>query len=407
MYKIAGIDVHKKMLAVVVSDVAGEGELHFERRKFLTVASGLREVAAWLAEEGVREAVMESTAQYWRPVWQELGGHCELFLAQAFSNRAPQGRKRDFADAERLVRRHVAGELILSFVPDAEQRLWRTMTRSKYQLTRDRVRLHSQIEALLEQARIKLSSHLSDLLGVSGRRILQALAAGQKDPAQLAALADPAVRATPAQLQDALSAATSMHDLHRQLLSMFLERLELIQRQADLLERSIAQQLRAWHDAMRRLAEIPGFGVDSAQQVIAEVGPAAATFPTPQQLASWVGVCPGRQESAEVSVSDRSPKGNRTMRRVLTQVANAAAKTDGSVFQSFYRKLVTRKGHNKAIWAVAHRLCRLVWKILHEGARYIEYATRPNARAARKRATRLLHDLRAMGYQVQISPMPA
>jgi hypothetical protein len=146
----------------VVSDVAGEGEFQFERRKFGAVASELRALAAWLKERDVRETVMESTAQYWKPVWHELEGQCKLFLAQAHSNRAPQGRKRDFADAERLLRRHVAGELILSFVPGPEQRLWRTTTRSRHQLTRDRVRIYSQIEALLEDARVKLSSIVSE-----------------------------------------------------------------------------------------------------------------------------------------------------------------------------------------------------------------------------------------------------
>jgi hypothetical protein len=128
-YRVAGIDMHKSMLAVVISDVAGEGEFQFERRKFGAVPSELRALAVWLKEQDVREAVMESTAQYWKPVWHELEGQCQLSLAQAQSNRAPRGRKRDFADAERLLRRHVAGELILSFVPNPEQRLWRMMTR--------------------------------------------------------------------------------------------------------------------------------------------------------------------------------------------------------------------------------------------------------------------------------------
>jgi transposase len=161
-YTVAGIDVHKKMLAVVVTDVAQGGEFEFERRKIGALDSELRALAKWLAERGVREAVMESTAQYWKPVWRELEWQCKLYLAQAQSNRAPRGRKRDFADGERWVRRHVAGELILSFVPDPEQRLWRTVTRSKYPLTCDRVRLQNQLESLLEDGRIKLSSCVSD-----------------------------------------------------------------------------------------------------------------------------------------------------------------------------------------------------------------------------------------------------
>jgi transposase len=289
------------MLAVVIGNAAREGEFQLERRKFGATESELRQLATWLAEHEVREAVMESTAQYWRPVWQQLEGQCELHLAQAYSNRAPRGRKRDFADAERLLRRHMAGELILSFVPNPEQRLWRTLTRTKQQLTRDRVRIHSQLESLLEDARIKLSGWVSDLLGLSSRRMLQALAKGETDAVRLAAMAEPKLRATPEQLQDALHAAAALSVLHRQILDLFLARLELIENQMDVLDKSIGEALHGYHDAVLRLAEEPGFGIDSAQQVIAEVGPTAAVFPSAEQLSSWVGTCRGREESAEVS----------------------------------------------------------------------------------------------------------
>jgi transposase len=402
-YSVAGIDIHKKMLAVVISDAACEGPFRFQRRKFGTGDSELRALGQWLAEREVREAVMESTAQYWKPVWRQLEGQCQLHLAQAHSNRAPRGRKRDFQDAERLVRRHVAGELILSFVPAPEQRLWRILTRSKHQLTRDRVRLYSQLESLLEDARIKLATRLSDLLGRSGRRMLLALANGETDPAAVARLAEPEVQATPAQLADALSAAATLSPLHRQILGLALERWDLMQRQSATLQSSIASALLAHQEAVLRLAVVPGFGMDSAHQVIAEVGPQAATFPTPGQLASWVGVCPGREESAEVSKSNRSPKGNRAMRRVLNQVALAAIRTKGSAFANLYRRLVPRLGHNKTVWAVAHRLCRLVWKILHQGAAYIEYGKIADPKAAQSRALKLARQLRSLGYQV-ISP---
>jgi transposase len=179
-YRIAGIDVHKKMLAVVVSDVKVDGGFQFERRSFGGNSEQLRLLAAWLLEQEAEEIVMESTAQYWKPVWETLKRYwkpiCEkregarrksgtLHLAQAESNRGPRGRKRDFPNAERLVKRLVARKLTLSFVPDAEQRLWRTVTRRKYQLTRDRVRLNNQLESLLEDAHIKLSSLVSDFDG--------------------------------------------------------------------------------------------------------------------------------------------------------------------------------------------------------------------------------------------------
>ena len=399
-YRIAGIDVHKSMLAVVVTDVAAGGDFHFERRKFGALGSDLQELSQWFAELGVREAVMESTAQYWKPVWRQLEGQCVLHLAQAQSNRAPRGRKRDFADAERLVRRQVAGELILSFVPDVEQRLWRTITHTKYQLTRDRVRLQNQLESLLEDGRLKLGSCVSDLLGVSSRRMLRAVAQGESDPATVAALAEENLQATPEQLVDALSAVRSLSSLHRQILKLFLDRLDLIEKQLQILHRQIAKALRRHQQAVMRLATVPGFGVDSAQQVIAEVGPSAATFSSAEQLASWVGVCPGREESAGVSRSDRSPKGNRMMRRVLMQVAYAAVRTKGSIFQSLFQRLRTRLGPFKAMWAICHRICRLTWKILHQGIEYIEFGQGRDPKKEQHRINRIIRSLRSLGYQV-------
>jgi len=395
----------KKMLAVVVADSAREGELHFERRKFLSGPGELRKLAEWLDQLQVQEAVMESTAQYWQPVWQALEGRCHLELAQAQSNRGPRGRKSDFRDAERLVRRYMADELILSFVPDPEQRLWRTLARTKQQLTHDKARLQNRLEALLEEMRIKLSSLVSDLLGVSGRRMLKALADGEKDAARLAALADSSLRATQQQLCDALSAAATLNGHYRRVLRQFLDRLELNERQIAELEQELATTLKEHESAVARLAEVPGLGVDSAQQIIAEVGPKAETFPSAAQRCSWVGTCPGKEESAEESKSDRSPKGNRAMRRILNQSANAAVKAKGSVFQGLYRRLKGRnpKGHKRAVWAVANRLCRIIWKILHDGVRYQERGSGPNTRAVRKRAQRLLRELRGLGYQVQLT----
>ena len=299
----------------------------------------------------------------------------------------------------------MAGEWILSFVPDPEQRLWRTLTRSQQPLMRDRVRLHSQVESLWEDAKIKLATVVSDLLGVSSRRMREALADGETDPTALAALAEPGLRATPEQLADVLQAAVTMSALHRKVLRLFLDRLDLIERQIQTLPETIASAMQAHQQAIMRLAAVPGFGVDSAQQVIAEVGPQAATFDSAAQLASWVGVCPGREESAEVSKSNRTPKGNRALRRILSQSANAAIRAKGSIFQSMYRRLVPRMGHNKTIWAIAHRLCRLAWIILHQHAEYVEYGKERDAKAAQRRTATLIRTLRALGYQV-IPPTP-
>jgi transposase len=413
-YRIAGIDVHKKMLAVVVADV--EGEFQFERRQFGTTPDHLRLLSEWFVEQEVEEVVMESTAQYWKPVWgalerywkpacQKRGGagpmSGALHLAQAQSNRGPQGRKKDFPDAERLVKRFVAQELTLSFVPDSEQRLWRTVMRRKYQLTCDRVQLQNRLESLLEETHIKLSSLVSDLLGLSARRMLQALADGETNPTSLAALADKKLRATPAQLCDALSACTELNPVYRRLLKMVLEELQFLEQQIVKLEHEMASLLIQHQGVVQRLAEVPGLGVASAQQIIAEVGAKAATFASQKHLSSWVGACPGDKESAGVSTSHRSPKGNRQMRRILNQCANAAVRTKGSIFEIVYRRLVLRLGHNQTIGAIAHRLCRLIWIILHRGVRYEERGQAVCERLKRIRTARMIRQLRSIGYRVE------
>ncbi len=415
-YRIAGIDVHKKMLAVVVSNVEVESEFQFERRMFGSNPEQLRSLAAWLLEQEVEEVVMESTAQYWKPVWEELERYWKpmrekregarrksgtLHLAQAQSNRGRRGRKRDFPDAERLVKRLVARELTLSFVPDAEQRLWRTVTRKKDQLRRDRVRLHNQLESLLEEAHIKLSSLVSDLLGASALRMLKALADGETNPAALAALADQKLRATPEQLCDALGACTDLKPVYRRLLKMVLEQLQFLEQQIGQLDQELATLLHPHQDAVQRLAEVPGLGVDSAQQIIAEVGPTAATFPSEKSLSSWVGACPGDEESAGVNYSHRSPKGNRQMRRLLNQAANAAAKTKGSIFEIVYRRSVTRLGHNQAIGVIAHRQCRLIWLILHQEVRYEERGPAVTTQSKQRRTWKMIRQLRSLGYRIQ------
>src|SRR5664280_2069698 len=408
-YKVAGIDVHKKVLMVVVAEVdASQPEWNLQRRRFGTTTSELRQLAGWLREQDVKEAVMESTAQYWKPVWYELEPYVRLQLAQAFSNRAPRGRKHDFRDAERLVRRLVANELILSFVPAAEQRAWRTMTRMKCQLACDRVRLHNQVECRLEEMRIKLSSVLSDLLGVSGQRILGALAGGETDPQQLAKLGEERLQCSQQQLIEAL--AGKPEPMHRQLLGLYLPRLQLIEEQSQQLNGMVAQAMQAHQDAVVRLAvvrlaEVPGFGADSAQQVIAEVGAQASTFPSAAQLTSWVGTCPGKNESAEENHSSRSPKGNKFVRRVLTEAAQAAVRTKGSQFQVVFRRLLPRLGYKQALWAIAHRLCRLVWKILHEGVSYIEHGAARDPKARQQRARVLTRKLRQLGYKVELTPL--
>ena len=421
-YRIAAVDVHKKMLAVVVADGEGEGAYQFERRKFGATPGELHVLAQWLDQQEVEEVVMESTAQYWRPVWgtleqywrparQQREGASQmsgtLHLCQAKSNHGPRGRKNDFLDGERMVKRLVAEELVLSFVPDPEQRLLRTVTRRKHQLTRAKVGFKNQLESLLEQGHIKLSSFVSDLLGVSARRMLQALAEGESDPAALAAMADRGLHATPEQLRDALGASAHLSKVYRRLLKLALEELQLIETHIEQLDREAMELLKGHEDVVQRVAEVPGFGPDSAVQMIAEVGTQAANFPAAKKLSSWVGVCPGNEESAGESQSTRSPKGNRHMRRLLNQAAQSAVKVKGSIFEVTFHRLLPRLGYQQAIWAIAHRLCQLLWLILHKGVRYEERGPAVSAKSKRTRAARMIRELKKLGYRVDGGPIPA
>jgi len=237
--------------------------------------------------------------------------------------------------------------------------------------------------------------------------MLHALAEGETDPAALAALGDKRLRATPAELSNALGACTELNPVYRRLVRLALDDLQLIEQQIGQLDQQIASLLREHQDAVQRLAEVPGLGVDSAQQIIAEVGAKAATFASAKNLVSWVGACPGEEESAGVNRSKRSPKGNRQMRRILNQAANAAVKHKGSIFEIVYRRLVLRLGHNKTIGAIGHRLCELIWIILHNGVRYEERGPSVCEKAKRVRTSRMIRTLRTLGYRVEPAVIPA
>jgi transposase len=403
---VAGIDVHKRVLMVVAMpscESVEESERCLQRRRFGTTTAELVHVAAWLQQLGVKEVVMESTAQYWKPVWLGLENQFGLRLAQAWSNRAPRGKKTDFKDAERLVRRYLAGELTLSFVPDAEQRLMRSLTRRRKQLTRDRVRIQNQVESLLEETRIKLSTVVTDLFGASGVRILSALAAGETDAVKLAALADSRVQKSAEDLAEALTGAAT--DIHRKLLRQHLKQLELVDQQLGELTALTGAAMQEHSDSIARLARIPGIRVLAAQQILAEAGPQASAFASAGRFCSWIGVSPGRNESAGENHSSRCPKGNMYLRSVLCQAAQAAVRTKNSSFQQKFQRLVPRLGYAKAIWAIARHLSVVVWKILHENAEYVERGLPTSPAAMARRLQRVRKELRALGYSDKLQPL--
>jgi transposase len=349
---------------------------------------------------------MESTAQYWRPVWMALEGQFTLTLAQARSTRAPRGRKWDKADAQRIAKRLLSGDLTVSYVPSPEQRDWRLLSRTQVAMHESAVRVRNQIEVLLEQAQVKLSSVVTDILGKSGRRMLDALICGINDPVELAALGDRRLQATREQLADALSG--HLTEAQRIVLKLYLEQIDTIERHILQIGQSLAQALALHQDAIERLCEIPGIGVRTAQHIVAETGPKADVFDSAGKLASWAGMCPGQQESAGVSVSSRSAKGNWMLRRTLCQTAWAAIATKGSEAKSRFQRWRLRIGTQKAVWAIAHYQLRIVWKVLHDGVRYRSPDTETlTQRALLARAKRAINDLRRLGYAVSITPPSA
>jgi len=206
----------------------------------------------------------------------------------------------------------------------------------------------------------------------------------------------------------ALGACTDLKPVYRRLLKMALEQLQFLEQQIGLLDQEIASLLRQHQDAVERLAEVPGLGVDSAQQIIAEVGSTAATFPSAKQLSSCVGACPGDDESAGVNYNHRSPEGNRHMRRVLNQTAIAAVKTKGSIFEIVYRRSVLRLGHNQAIGAIAHRQCQLIWSISHQGVRYEERGPAVTKQSKQRRTAKMIRQLRSLGLWIEPqNPQPS
>jgi transposase len=401
---LAGIDVHKKMLAVVMRRER-EGETEYEKRKFGTTRNEIEHLAAWLQQEQVSEVVMESTAQYWRPVWYGLEAHFRLHLCHPLQVRAPRGRKRDFRDAQRLVDRWWAGDLEDSFVPGAEQRAWRWLTRTRLQLKRKVGVIRSQVEGLLEQGGIKLAAVASDLFGVSGWAMLKQIAEGETDTAVLLKQARGSLRKKEAHLKEAL--AGQLDPVYRLLLRQHLDQVELLWRQVEEINQTLAGAMKEHVATLHRLTKVPGVDLYAAQELLAEIGPTAATFPSAGQFASWVGVCPGSQESAGVNYSRRSPKGNRFLRRLLCQIAWAAIHTRDTFFARLFTRLKPGIEAKGAAWAVANRIARVIWLLLHDGVEYQEKGPAPiNPRTLVRKFRRLLQEFSRAGMDAR-SLLPA
>jgi transposase len=396
---VAGIDVHKKMLAVVIRRQIGE-RAEYEKRKFGTTRAEIQHLQSWLGTQGVSEVVMESTAQYWRPVWYGLEPHFPLHLTHPLKTRAPRGRKSDFRDAQRLADRWSAGDLEDSFVPGSEQRAWRWLTRTRVQLKKELGVIHNHVEGLLEQGGIKLSAVVSDLFGVSGWAMLEHLARGVTEVEVLAGEARGALRKKNAELKEAL--AGRLEPVYRLLLSQHMDQVRLVRRQVEEINQALVEAMKEHVAPLHRLTKIPGVDLYAAQELVSEIGPRAAAFASAEQFASWVGVCPGSQESAGVNYSHRSPKGNRYLRRLLCQIAWAAIHTKDTFFASLFARLKPRVEGKGAAWAVAHRIAKIVWLVLHQQTEYQEKGSAPpNERTLVRKFRRMLKEFGQLGLDVR------
>jgi len=396
---VAGIDVHKKMLAVVVRQERGE-QVEYEKRQFGTNRADIQHLAAWLQAHGASEVVMESTAQYWRPVWNGLEPHFRLHLTHPLKTQAPRGRKFDFRDAQRLADRWSAGDLQESFVPGSEQRAWRWLTRRRVQLKRELSVVYSHVEGLLEQGGIKLSAVVSDLFGVSGWAMLEHIAQGVTDVEVLAGEARGVLRQKILQLKEAL--AGQLGPVYLLVLRQQMDQVRLVRRQVEDINQALAVAMQEHLAALHRLSKIPGVDLYAAQELVAEIGPKAAAFASAERFASWVGVCPGSQQSAGVNYSHRSAKGNPYLRRLLCQIAWAAIHTKDTFFASLFARLKPKVQGKGAAWAVAHRIAKVVWLVLHQEVEYQEKGSAPpNERTLVRKFKRMLREFRSLGLDVR------
>jgi transposase len=396
----AGLDVHKDTVVVCVRRVNAKGKARRQTRTFGTMTAELLELADWLADEGVTHLAMESTGVYWKPIWNLLEGQFEILLVNAQHIKQVPGRKTDVKDAEWIAELLQHGLLRGSFVPCTPQRELRELTRQRRQLIQAKATIANRIQKVLEDANIKLGSVASDVLGVSGRAMLEAIVAGQEDPEVLAELARRRLRAKIPELRLALEGRVSDH--HRFLLRLLLDDLKHHETLIGRLTERVGEVMPApFVEAVQRLTTIPGIDERAAENILAEIGTDMEQFPSAGHLASWVGLCPGNHRSAGKRQSGRTTKGNRWLRATLVQVAWAASRTKGTYPEAQYRRLAGRRGKKRALVAVGHTILGIIYRVLKDRSTYRELGADHFDRLDADRLTRsLVRRLEKLGHKV-------
>lgn len=408
----AGLDVHKKTIVGCRISQDASGKTLLEKRTFSTMTRALLELSDWLQAGRVTHVAMESTGEYWRPVYNILEGQFELLVVNAAHMKAVPGRKTDSKDAEWVAELLEHGLLRASFVPPIEQRDLRDLTRARSNFIRERATLVNRVQKALEGANIKLACVATDVLGVSGRAILEALindAAGTADPAALAQLARGRMRSKQEQLEEALCGRVRPH--HRMILKELLAQIDSLDASIARFDQAIeevCQNHAPFEQAVQHLDTIPGVARAAAEVIVSEIGTDMSRFPTAGHLCAWAGVAPGNHESAGKRLSGRVRQGNQALRKHLLQAAHAASHTQETFLSGQYHRLVPRRGKKRALMAVAHSILVIAYHLIQRNEDYKELgAAYHDQQRPEKTAMRLVSRLKQLGFEVTLTPCAA
>jgi transposase len=400
----AGLDVHKDTVVAGVRHMAN-GSVRREVRTFKTTTKELLALSEWLAAEGCTHVAMEATGVYWKPVWHILSdGDVTLLLANAAHVKNVPGRKTDVNDATWLADLLAHGLIRGSFVPDQQTQEMRDLLRTRKQLVRERSSHIQRLQKTLEDANVKLDSVISDIVGLSGRRMIEALIAGETEPGALAALAHRRIKATPDQLEAALRGHVTRH--HRFLLRLHLQQIDALDAAIEQIDQEVDADVEPFRAAIALLTTIPGVSELSARIILAEIGHDMSRFPTAAHLISWAGLCPRNDESAGKRRSVRMRKGAPWLKTTLVQCAWAASRKKASYLQAQFHRLRARRGAKKAIGALAASILTTVYHMLIGGELYHDLGPDHFDRRSKTTQTRrLVTRLQNLGYTVQITPL--
>jgi transposase len=404
--RVCGLDVHKKVVVACIRILSDGGRVRTEVRRFGTMTKDLLELLDWLRKHEVTHVAMESTGVFWVPIYNILEGHLQVWLVNAQHLKKVPGRKTDVTDAEWIAQLLQCGLLQPSFVPERPQRQLRDLTRSRVKLAQHRATIANRIQKILEQCNIKLAAVASDVLGVSGRHMIEAMIQGEEDECVLAEMALKRLRGKIPQLRLALQGHVTDH--HRFLLGELLEQYDFNERKIAALSERIDQIASPLFKQTAQLLDtMPGLGIVGAEAVVAEIGTNMAQFPSAKHLCSWAGRCPGNNESAGKRYSGTPAKGSKWLDRILNEAALAASRTKNTYLNAQYHRLAGRRGSKRAIGALKHSMLTAAYFMIRDQVPYKDLGADHFNRINPEQQTRYhVRRLEKLGHKVQLSPLP-